>query len=80
MKRDLVLQQEQPSSPAKHQPLAFKERPNPPDTSFRRFYERGDLPIQIDHGGVRNMVAWKVDITKVSSRIDPELLDLEELD
>jgi len=65
MKRDLVLQQEQPSSPAKHQPLAFKERPNPPDTSFRRFYERGDLPIQIDHGGVRNMVAWKVDITKL---------------
>ena len=30
-----------------------------------RFYERGDLPIQIDHGGVRNMVAWKVDITKL---------------
>ncbi|KUF98841.1 Ras-related protein Rab-28 [Phytophthora nicotianae] len=30
-----------------------------------RFYERADLPIQIDHGGVRNMVAWKVDITKL---------------
>ncbi|GLE05458.1 hypothetical protein PINS_up014471 [Pythium insidiosum] len=51
----------------KTQRMAFKERPNPPDTSFRRFYERGDLPIQIDHGGVRNMVAWKVDITKVLS-------------
>ncbi|KAG6610614.1 sporangia induced parkin coregulated protein [Phytophthora cinnamomi] len=47
------------------QPVAFRERSNPPDTSFRRFYERGDLPIQIDHGGVRNMVAWKVDITKL---------------
>ncbi|KAG1694618.1 hypothetical protein DVH05_021120 [Phytophthora capsici] len=47
------------------QPAAFRERSNPPDTSFRRFYERGDLPIQIDHGGVRNMVAWKVDITKL---------------
>ncbi|KAL7694204.1 putative parkin co-regulated protein [Plasmopara halstedii] len=47
------------------QPAAFRERPNPPDTSFRRFYERADLPIQIDHGGVRNMVAWKVDITKL---------------
>ncbi|POM80078.1 Sporangia induced parkin coregulated protein [Phytophthora palmivora] len=47
------------------QPQAFRERSNPPDTSFRRFYERGDLPIQIDHGGVRNMVAWKVDITKL---------------
>ncbi|RLN26581.1 hypothetical protein BBJ28_00012107 [Nothophytophthora sp. Chile5] len=45
--------------------MAFRERSNPPDTSFRRFYERGDLPIQIDHGGVRNMVAWKVDITKL---------------
>ncbi|DAZ96575.1 TPA: hypothetical protein N0F65_011799 [Lagenidium giganteum] len=50
---------------AKHQPMAFRERANPPDTSFRKFYERGDLPIQIDHGGVRNMVAWKVDITKL---------------
>lgn len=30
-----------------------------------RFYERGDLPIQMDHGGVRNMIAWKVDITKL---------------
>ncbi|TYZ57782.1 hypothetical protein PybrP1_003241 [[Pythium] brassicae (nom. inval.)] len=49
----------------KPQVTAFKERANPPDTSFRRFYERGDLPIQIDHGGVRNMVAWKVDITKL---------------
>ncbi|KAG4237607.1 hypothetical protein PC116_g14342 [Phytophthora cactorum] len=47
------------------QPAAYRERANPPDTSFRRFYERADLPIQIDHGGVRNMVAWKVDITKL---------------
>eukprot|EP00979_Chaetoceros_neogracilis_P007336 scaffold1529_cov243-Chaetoceros_neogracile.AAC.16 len=31
---------------------AFVERPNPPNTEFRRFYERGDLPVQIDHGGV----------------------------
>ncbi|EQC26213.1 hypothetical protein SDRG_15949 [Saprolegnia diclina VS20] len=49
----------------RHQPGAFRERPNPPDTSFRKFYERGDLPIQIDHGGVKNLVAWKVDITKL---------------
>lgn len=50
---------------SRKQPTAFRERANPPDTSFRRFYERGDLPIQIDHGGVRNLVAWKVDITKL---------------
>lgn len=44
---------------------AFAERPNPPNTEFRRFYERGDLPVQIDHGGVHNRIAWKVDIQKV---------------
>lgn len=44
---------------------AFAERPNPPNTEFRRFYERGDLPVQIDHGGVANRIAWKVDIQKV---------------
>ncbi|KAH9089776.1 hypothetical protein LEN26_019062 [Aphanomyces euteiches] len=62
-KRDELV----PISPRKekHQPGAFKERYNPPDTSFRKFYERGDLPIQIDHGGVKNLVAWKVDITKL---------------
>jgi len=44
---------------------AFAERPNPPNTEFRRFYERGDLPVQIDHGGVTNRIAWKVDIQKL---------------
>ena len=41
---------------------AFCPRPNPPNTELRRFYERGDLPIQIDHGGVANRLAWKVEI------------------
>jgi len=44
---------------------AFAERPNPPNTEFRRFYERGDLPVQIDHGGVANRIAWKVSIEKL---------------
>lgn len=44
---------------------AFAERPNPPNTELRRFYERGDLPIQIDHGGVNNRLAWKVEIQKL---------------
>lgn len=44
---------------------AYKERPNPPNTEFRRFYERGDLPIQIDHRGVRNALMWKVDIDQL---------------
>jgi hypothetical protein len=44
---------------------AFVSRPNPPNTELRRFYERGDLPIQIDHGGVANRLAWKVEIQKL---------------
>ena len=26
-------------------------RANPPNSEFRRFYERGDLPIAVDHSG-----------------------------
>jgi len=44
---------------------AFAERPNPPNTEFRRFYERGDLPMQVYHGGVTNRIAWKIDLTKL---------------
>ena len=44
---------------------AFHERNNPPNTEFRRFYERGDLPIQIEHRGVHNRIGWKVDIEKL---------------
>lgn len=44
---------------------AFAQRPNPPNTEFRRFYERGDLPVQIDHGGVHNRIAWKVAVEKL---------------
>lgn len=44
---------------------AYCARPNPPNTELRRFYERGDLPVQIDHGGVVNRLAWKVQIQKL---------------
>lgn len=44
---------------------AFSARPNPPNTEFRRFYERGDLPVQVDHGGVSNRIQWKVQIEKL---------------
>ena len=44
---------------------AFEARANPPNSEFRRFYERGDLPIQIDHRGVRNALVWKVDIDQL---------------
>eukprot|EP01035_Chromulina_nebulosa_P019025 gene19025-24845_t len=44
---------------------AYCPRPNPPNTELRRYYERGDLPIQIDHGSVVNRLAWKVEIPKL---------------
>lgn len=44
---------------------AFVPRPNPPNTEFRRFYERADLPVQVDHGGVSNRIQWSVDIEKL---------------
>eukprot|EP01065_Artemidia_motanka_P018770 TRINITY_DN2211_c0_g1_i1.p1 TRINITY_DN2211_c0_g1~~TRINITY_DN2211_c0_g1_i1.p1 ORF type:complete len:304 (+),score=77.86 TRINITY_DN2211_c0_g1_i1:54-914(+) len=43
---------------------AFKKRKIPP-TEFRRFYERGDLPIAIQHKGVGNRIDWKVEIEKL---------------
>merc|ERR1719337_437932 len=43
---------------------AFKRRPIKP-SEFRRFYDRGDLPIQIFHGAVGGKIAWKVDIEKL---------------
>lgn len=44
---------------------AFNRRENPPNTAFRRFYERGDLPIAVEHRGVKNVIAWKVDVQKL---------------
>jgi len=44
---------------------AFHRRDNPPNTAFRMFYERGDLPIAIEHQGVRNAIKWKIDIKKL---------------
>jgi len=36
-----------------------------PRSEFRRFYDRGDLPIQIYHGAVGGKIAWKVDVDKL---------------
>lgn len=50
--------------PVKEKPVppsagAFKRRENPPNTAFRRFYERGDLPVVVEHAGVKNTIKWK---------------------
>lgn len=34
-------------------------------TEFRRFYDRGDLPVQVFHGGVGGKIVWKVEIEKL---------------
>jgi len=42
---------------------AFSRR-NIQPSEFRRFYDRGDLPIQVHHAA-SNRIAWKVDIEKL---------------
>ena len=39
---------------------AFKLRQNLPDTAFRQAYERGDLPVAVEHRGLKNVIRWKV--------------------
>lgn len=43
---------------------AFKERPARP-TAFRKFYERGDFPLAVEHNIKGNRIAWKVEIEKL---------------
>lgn len=44
---------------------AFKENPLDKPTDFRYFYERGDLPIALEHDTKGNKIAWKVEIEKL---------------
>ncbi|KAL4233712.1 hypothetical protein ACF0H5_008392 [Mactra antiquata] len=43
---------------------AFKVRPAKA-TAFRKFYERGDFPIALEHDTKGNKIAWKVEIEKL---------------
>lgn len=43
---------------------AFDEKPTGP-TAFRKFYERGDFPIALEHDTKGNKIAWKVEIEKL---------------
>lgn len=43
---------------------AFSERETAA-TSFRKFYERGDFPIALEHDTKGNKIAWKVEIEKL---------------
>ena len=50
---------------------AHARRINPPNTDFRRFYERGDLPIQINHCGVKSKIHWKLTSPDGASNKEP---------
>uniref|UniRef100_UPI003AAE9A0E parkin coregulated gene protein n=1 Tax=Centroberyx gerrardi TaxID=166262 RepID=UPI003AAE9A0E len=43
---------------------AFRERPAKP-TGFRKFYERGEFPMALEHNATGNRIAWKVEIDKL---------------
>jgi len=43
---------------------AHARRPIPP-SSFRRAYDRGELPVVIDHGAVGGKLKWQVDLPKL---------------
>jgi hypothetical protein len=44
---------------------AFKERKPTTNTEFRRFYERGDLPISTAHHGATRKVQWKIEFSRL---------------
>lgn len=51
--------------PITQRPVAGALAPRPVMTSeFRRFYDRGDLPIAIEHGPP-NKIFWKVDVMQL---------------
>jgi hypothetical protein len=43
---------------------AYQRRPMAA-SEFRRFYDRGDLPISLAHGSTSNHIVWKIDIDKL---------------
>ncbi|CEO97863.1 Parkin co-regulated protein [Plasmodiophora brassicae] len=53
-----------PAPPPKTNPLRVRDNRTP--TEFRRFYDRGDLPLQVSFDGATRKVLWKVkDIEKL---------------
>ncbi len=58
-----LLKPKEKPAPQKPKAGAFNER-NIPASEFRRFYDRGDLPIAIEHGP-QNRIYWKVEIQQL---------------
>ena len=58
-----LLKPKEKPTPQKPVAGAFNRRPVPP-SEFRRFYDRGDLPIAIEHGP-QLRIYWKVEIQQL---------------
>lgn len=63
--------------PAPHPPKAgaFKCRSNPPNTAFRQHYERGDLPISVDHKAAKNGIKWRVRMKALPLKLEDAWFD-----
>jgi len=44
---------------------AFREKPLDRPTQFRKFYQRGDFPIALEHDSKGCKIAWKVEVEKL---------------
>jgi len=44
---------------------AYSVRTSKKDTEFKRFYDRGDLPLQVAFDGAQRKVQWKVNFEKL---------------
>jgi len=59
-----LLQGRRPDDPPKPVAGAFRRR-QIPSTEFRRFYDRGDLPVAVQHKSTGNKIDWKVEVEKL---------------
>jgi len=58
----LLMPKDQPITQKPHAGAMFRRAIVP--SEFRRFYDRGDLPISIEHGP-QNKIQWKVDVMQL---------------
>ena len=60
-----VYKRQAVEKPKVQAPKAYATKPRAiPPSEFRRFYDRGDLPIQIEHGSPIK-IAWKIEVHKL---------------
>ena len=62
-KTSSLLKPKEKPQPQKPKAGAIRRRTVDP-SEFRRFYDRGDLPIAIEHGQ-QNKIYWKIDVTQL---------------